>query len=51
MGEDPPRERVEILRPAIRAAPAQELGQVQQLVLEDPLQRLEPVAADQAPRP
>ena len=48
VGENPPRERMEVLGPTIGAAPAQELGQVQQLVLEDPLQRLEPVAADQA---
>ena len=51
MGEDAPRKGMEIVGPAIGAAPAQELGQVQQLVLEDPLQRLEPVAADPGRRP
>ena len=48
VGEDAPRQRVEVVGPTIGTAPTQELGQVQQLVLEDPLQRLEPVAADPA---
>ena len=39
---------MEVLGRAARAAPAQELGQVQELVLEDPLQGLEPVVAEQA---
>src|SRR4051794_32616121 len=48
VAEDLPGEPVEVLGRAVSGAPGQELGQVQQLVLEDALQGLQPVAADQA---
>jgi hypothetical protein len=48
MGEDAPGKGVKILGAAVGAAPAQKLRKMQEFVLEDPLQRLESVAADQA---
>src|SRR5262249_46190567 len=42
--EDAPRKPVEIVGPAARAAPREKLRQMQQLVLENPLQSLEAVA-------
>src|SRR5208282_701825 len=43
VGKDPPRQGMKVLGRAARTTPAQELGQMQQLMLEDSLQGLEPV--------